>query len=147
MLRNPLPRLLVRAPVLLRLATAPLFLIFSFGMLGCAHSMPGFGSATNSATSKLYWQDEPGIGTRPRLVITPRSATVQSGQQMLFKAAVTNQGSLPIQWMSTAGTISPQGLFIAPTVSTAKTVTITATGVSVQHLHPWKCDGYSDACR
>jgi len=130
MLKNSLPRWFVRGPVLLRVTAAPLFLVLALGMFGCAHSMPGLTVGTGSAPSRLYWQDEPGIGSRVRLVVTPTNLTVQSGQQILFKAVAVDQGSVPVRWTSSAGSISEQGLFIAPTVSSAQTVTITATGIS-----------------
>jgi Domain of unknown function (DUF4082) len=58
---------------------------------------------------------------------SPLNATVSSGQNQQFIATVSNTSNLGVSWRTTAGTINSAGSFTAPTVSSATSVTVTAT--------------------
>jgi hypothetical protein len=58
--------------------------------------------------------------------LSPTSASVPSGGKLQFAALVQNSSDTSIRWAATAGTITPTGLFYAPTVTTAQTVIIRA---------------------
>jgi Abnormal spindle-like microcephaly-assoc'd, ASPM-SPD-2-Hydin len=59
--------------------------------------------------------------------VSPTTATVTSGGTEQFSAQVTNTRNTEVTWSATSGTVSTAGLFTAPTVTTTKYVTITAT--------------------
>jgi hypothetical protein len=61
---------------------------------------------------------------KPKLFVTPPSATVEVGQAVSFSAR-TNEGDSSFDWTASDGTIDDGGTFTAP--STPGTVTVTAT--------------------
>jgi hypothetical protein len=67
-----------------------------------------------------------GIG----ISISPGSATLSSGTTAQFQATVTNAANTAVTWMASAGTVSPSGLFTAPTVTSNTSVQLTATSVA-----------------
>lgn len=62
--------------------------------------------------------------------VSPVSATVASGKAQQFTATVANSSNQSVTWSVTGGTISPSGLFTAPTVTADRTVTVKATSVA-----------------
>jgi hypothetical protein len=62
--------------------------------------------------------------------ISPDNAVVSSGAKLQFTATITNSADTSVIWSASAGTISTGGLFTAPTVSAAKSITVTATRAS-----------------
>jgi hypothetical protein len=65
----------------------------------------------------------------PRVILTlsPRVATVTSGGTLQFTAMVFNAADTAVLWSSSGGTISRDGLFSAPEVTSQQTVTVVAT--------------------
>ncbi|HWO35430.1 MAG TPA: choice-of-anchor D domain-containing protein, partial [Candidatus Acidoferrum sp.] len=62
--------------------------------------------------------------------VSPMTATLASGGTQQFSAQVTNTSNTAVTWSATAGTVSPTGLFTAPTVTANTTVTVKATLVA-----------------
>jgi hypothetical protein len=62
--------------------------------------------------------------------ISPTSATVNSLDTQAFKATVTNSSRNGVTWLATKGTITDQGMFTAPSVTTTTTASVTATSVA-----------------
>jgi hypothetical protein len=62
--------------------------------------------------------------------INPTSATVASAGTQQFSATVSNASNPAVTWSSSNGTISPTGLFTAPSVASTTNVNVTATSVA-----------------
>ena len=63
--------------------------------------------------------------TQVTIAVTPNAATLTTGAQLQFAAAVTNTDKTAVTWSASSGTISSSGLFTAP--AQAGTVVISAT--------------------
>jgi hypothetical protein len=76
----------------------------------------------------------PVFGARPiNVSVSPSAVTLTAGQTQQFSATVTATGNAAVTWSlnSLAGSISPAGLFTAPSsISNAQSVTVTATSVA-----------------
>lgn len=70
------------------------------------------------------------------IVLSPASASVTSGGKLQFSALIQNSSNTRVNWSSSAGTISPNGLFSAPIVTNSQTVTISAEEVSDLSIDP-----------
>jgi hypothetical protein len=120
----------------IRILTAILFLVFALGTFGCSNSMPSFAS---EHTSKLLrastWQHERRSEPQIQVRITPGDITLQSGQQMRFRAVVNATLNMPVRWTTTAGNISDDGLFTAPSVLRTQPVVISAAGLFLPDIH------------
>jgi Putative Ig domain len=74
--------------------------------------------------------------------ITPADAVVSSGAKVQFTASFNYTANTSVIWRASAGTISHQGLFTAPTVKGKTTVTVTAisgtepTSAAARQLNP-----------
>jgi hypothetical protein len=66
--------------------------------------------------------------------ITPEAPTVNSGGQVQLSASVTNTSDTGVSWSASSGSISSQGLFKAPTVNSATTVTVVARSLTIINL-------------
>jgi len=89
------------------------------GLTGCgsfSSQTPGSASATSATT----------------LTVSPDSTSAASQAQIQFTARVSGSPNTAVTWSASAGTISSNGVFTAPKVSSNTTVTITATSVSNQ---------------
>lgn len=62
--------------------------------------------------------------------ITPAAAAIASGSQLQFAASVSGGSDTSIRWIASSGSISTDGLFTAPTVSTDTDITVTATSAA-----------------
>jgi hypothetical protein len=62
--------------------------------------------------------------------ISPADPSVPAGGAVQFSASVTNTSNPAVTWSASAGTISPTGLFAAPSNTTIKTITVTASSVA-----------------
>jgi hypothetical protein len=62
--------------------------------------------------------------------ISPADPSVPAGGSVQFSASVTNASNPAVTWSASAGTISPTGLFTAPSNPTVKTITVTASSVA-----------------
>jgi hypothetical protein len=64
------------------------------------------------------------------VTISPTGASVISGASQQFNASVSGTSQTAVNWSASAGTVSSSGLFTAPSVKAATTVTVTATSVA-----------------
>ncbi len=101
---NTIHKALLFALVVLMLATA------SCSSVSGA-PQPGSGSNTNSSAP----------------MVSPANAVVSSGSTLQFTASFANTFNTAVIWSASTGTISPNGLFTAPNVTTARSVNVTAT--------------------
>ncbi|HYM75133.1 MAG TPA: putative Ig domain-containing protein [Candidatus Dormibacteraeota bacterium] len=62
--------------------------------------------------------------------VSPATATIVSGGTQQFSATLTSTSNTGVLWKATAGTISNQGLYTAPSVTSSTKVTVTATSVA-----------------
>lgn len=89
--------------------------VLAMATAGCS-SMPGSQPAGNAPNSKISLP-----------IIFPANAVVPSGAKLQFTASLANTAHTSVIWSANAGTISSNGLFTAPTVKSATSVTVTAT--------------------
>jgi hypothetical protein len=68
----------------------------------------------------------PGIAVQ----VSPTNPTVVASGRQQFTATVVGTSNVAVNWSTTAGTISSNGLFTAPAVSTVTTAIVTATSVA-----------------
>jgi hypothetical protein len=61
------------------------------------------------------------------VALSPSSATIASSATQQFMATVSNTVNPAVTWSATAGSINSSGMFIAPSVSSPTSVTVTAT--------------------
>jgi hypothetical protein len=69
------------------------------------------------------------INTLPRISITPLNPSVSSGGKLQFSALVVNTSETGVRWWASAGTISKDGLFVAPEVTSQQFVRVTAASM------------------
>ena len=69
------------------------------------------------------------INTLPRISIAPLNPSVSSGGKLQFTALVVNTSDTGVRWWASAGTISKDGLFVAPEVTSQKFVRVTAASM------------------
>jgi len=62
--------------------------------------------------------------------LSPATATISSGGKQQFSAALTSTSNTAVAWRASAGTISTNGLFTAPSVAASTKVTVTATSIA-----------------
>ncbi len=62
--------------------------------------------------------------------VSPNNAVVSSGAKLQFVASFANTANTSVVWSASSGTISPSGLFTAPSVSSAISVTVAAASVA-----------------
>jgi Putative Ig domain len=65
----------------------------------------------------------PSIG----VTVSPASATLSSGGTQQFTATVTGTWNTAVKWSASSGSITPTGLYTAPTVQSSANATVTAT--------------------
>jgi hypothetical protein len=68
-----------------------------------------------------------GGGGAVTVSVSPSSVTLSSTQTQQFTATVSGTTNTAVTWSATAGSVSKNGLFTAPTVSAQTNVTVTAT--------------------
>lgn len=93
--------------------------LFSFLVFGILVGCSGGGSRTRVL---------PAPPQTVSITVSPTSATVVAGGSQAFSATVTGAANMAVTWTANAGSVSPAGLFTAP--SGAATVTVTATAVA-----------------
>jgi hypothetical protein len=64
------------------------------------------------------------------LVVSPSTTTVISGGSEQFTSSFRGTSNTAVEWTATLGKISSSGLFTAPSVTTARTVVVTANSVA-----------------
>jgi hypothetical protein len=77
----------------------------------------------------------PGNGGGIHVSVSPLSAILISNQTQTFTATVTGTDNSSVSWSASAGSITQQGLFTAPTVSAVTTVYVTATSSADSQQH------------
>jgi len=131
--------------------TSPYHFTVSDGSLPTGLTLQGSTGAvtgTPSATGIKYFRvtatDARGITATRRLhitvsttpistvsvVVSPNSATLSSGATQQFSALVQGTANTAVTWSASAGLISANGLFSAPSVSANTNVTVTAISVA-----------------
>jgi hypothetical protein len=113
-LRSRLPHAFLKEVLLL------LSLAVSLWMTGCQSALQ-----TSSTVASTQASDSAAID------ISPNGVVMESGTSLLLTANVHNSPKTEVIWRASAGTISNQGLFISPSVTTAQSITITATAIAV----------------
>ena len=97
-----------------------------FGILALTLLSAGCASVSNAAPSPSNQSSSANV----RVSVTPPSSTVVSGGKQQFAATLTSTGNTAVSWSASAGTISKDGLFVAPTVTSPIKVMITATSAA-----------------
>ena len=92
-----------------------LVITLSLCMLGCA----GVSASTGFRSS-----------TPPTVSLSPATVSLHSGAQQQFSATVSNANDDSVNWAASEGSITPTGLYTAPSVASTKTVNVTATTVA-----------------
>ena len=92
-----------------------------FGITSCNNGL--IGSQLKSSQSQSSRQNTVTVA------ITPSSPSVASSGKLQLDASVTNTSDTGVRWSASAGTITPSGLFTAPSVKTTQTVTVTASSL------------------
>lgn len=105
-------------------------------------SISGTPTQAGDFTPKVYVEDSAGSwgfgqftltvnkSTAVSVAISPTTATVSSGGTQQFGATVSNTSNTAVTWTASAGKVSPNGLFTAPTVKSNTTIVVTATSVA-----------------
>src|SRR4029450_4870966 len=112
--------------------TASIGSISAAGLYTAPASISAQQSVTITATSQA---DNSAIGTATvtlsppiSVSVTPATVTLYGGQSQQFTATVANAANTAVTWTASLGSISPTGLYTAPTgISLLKPATITAT--------------------
>ena len=67
------------------------------------------------------------------IALSPETAQIAPGAKVQFTATVKNTAQTSVNWSASAGSISPSGLFTAPTRTGTAVITATAVASSVVH--------------
>jgi len=87
-------------------------------------------TATSSATAGAQASASIVVNPNMLVAVSPATASVVSGGTQQFTASVSGTSNVGVTWSASAGTVSNSGLFNAPTVTVATTVTVTATSLA-----------------
>src|SRR2546423_5270321 len=83
---------------------------------------------TRSSTNYSLTINAP--GSLITVQVSPTAASFAAGEKVQFSALVKNTADTAVSWFASGGTISPNGLWTAPTGTSLKNVTITATSTA-----------------
>src|SRR5258708_36729242 len=86
-------------------------------MTACQRALQAFKAGSSS---------KPSAGNLASIDVSPDGTSVKTGARLQLTAIVHNSPNSAVIWRASAGTISSQGLFEAPKVSSAQTITVTA---------------------
>lgn len=104
------------------------------GLYTAPSTIPNSGTVTVKATSTISTSvsgtAKANLLPAINITVSPANGTVVSGQTLQFSATVTGTSNTAVTWSASAGSISPSGLFTAPTVSTTTSVQISARSVA-----------------
>lgn len=103
-----------------RVATGLILTIAACISAGCAGLPSGASSSTPAPTKNSNVQ----------ITLTPATVSILPGKQQQFSATLTSTSNTAVAWHASAGTISTNGLFTAPQVSSSTKITVTATSVA-----------------
>ena len=101
--------------------------IFSFFAIACSSINPN-GAASNTTSS-----DRANSGVRVR--IAPLNPSLALGGRLQFTATVTNTSNSAVKWSASAGTITSEGFYSAPTNPKIGTVTVTVSSMAQPSAH------------
>jgi len=101
---------------LCQLGTVLILAIVTGISVGCA------GTASGAQTSSK--------GSSVQINLSPANASTTSGGKIQFSATLTATSNTAVVWRSSAGTITPDGLFTAPQVSSSTKIGVTATSAA-----------------
>jgi hypothetical protein len=110
--------------VSVRLLFVALILALLAAITACSSLQPVAPSTSSSSTQQ----------SSARIVLSPANASMTSGGKLQLTALIQNSDSTGVRWSATAGTISPAGLFNAPSVASPETVVVRAE--TLDHLAP-----------
>jgi hypothetical protein len=85
--------------------------------------------ADKSSTAVIILTIEP-VPAQMQLTISPSSAVLASGSKQQFTATVRNTSNSAVAWTASSGTITSDGLFVAPVVTSKTRVEVAATSVA-----------------
>ncbi len=93
-------------------------------------------TATSSADSAAVASVRVVVVPEPNVAISllPSDIALYSGGSWQFTATVTPTTNTAVIWQTTAGTISPGGLFTAPALTTTTNSRVTVTAISVANM-------------
>ena len=114
-------KLFTRLSVILGILT---FTFLSAGCSSISHAAPNPPNPSNQSSS-----------ANVRVSVTPPTSTVVSGGKQQFTATLTSTSNTAVSWSATSGTISKDGVFVAPTVTAPLKVVITATSAAQSTSH------------
>lgn len=98
--------------------------LFFVAFLALLAAMTACGKALSVGPPASSTSTPPASGAHIQL--SPPNVTLSSGGTLQFTALVQNSSYTGVRWSTSAGTITPNGLFSAPTVTTAQTVIVSA---------------------
>lgn len=89
----------------------------------------GCGSVTSAQTSQTA-QPTQAASSQIQVAISPRSITLNPATRQQFTATVQGSSNSAVTWEASAGTISSDGIFVAPVAKSGTQITISATSVT-----------------
>jgi hypothetical protein len=101
--------------------------ILNFLVLSLLLCLTGLTIACGSASQS---SNSAGASTNSSMSLSPSNTSMPSQAQQQFTASISGTADTAVTWSSSAGTISSNGFFTAPTVTTNTPVTITATSAA-----------------
>jgi len=90
------------------------------GLMACGSALQSVAHATAPA----------GNNNSPHVSLTPLNPSIPSEGKLQFTALVNNTSDTGVVWSASAGTISSNGLFVAPKVTVQRTISVTATSAA-----------------
>jgi hypothetical protein len=91
----------------------------------------GFTASCGAVTPAASAYPGPGSSATPvsSVAISPSNATLVAGESFQFTASVNKSPSAEVTWSASAGNVSNNGLFTAPSVPADEHATVTATSI------------------
>jgi hypothetical protein len=89
-------------------------------------------TATSQADTTAYSSTTITLVSSVTVSVSPTSAALNSGQSAQLTATVTNALDPSVTWSALLGTITPEGIYTAPSNTGSSTLTDTITATSVQ---------------
>jgi hypothetical protein len=90
----------------------------------------GTGEAPDASGTHAYTIGVGVCSTCVTVQISPADPSIVLGGKVQFSATVSNTSNTAVTWSTSAGSISANGLFTAPTTAGTKSITVTASSVA-----------------
>jgi hypothetical protein len=116
-LRLRLTHVIVEIPATVRLLSVVPLLTLLAATTACSNVLPAASPAPPASRQQSV----------ARILLSPTSTSVPSGGTLQFTAFIQGSSNTEVHWSTTAGTISANGLFSAPTVTSTQTVIVSAS--------------------